>query len=183
MSELKDRVVLLPGRVILLEGAINDFQEAELSRLILNLNLEDESAIIELRINSRGGLIPAQSHMVDAILYSDAPVHGTVTRRAYSSALTILQACVWRRAYRNACLMFHGPNLTGVRIDDPKFKAILKETRGDHAAFLEDLSKRTGQSVKKLARWSSEEKYFNAKKALRYGLIDEIVPVVARSEG
>ncbi|KND46853.1 MAG: hypothetical protein AB199_00245 [Parcubacteria bacterium C7867-004] len=175
MSLNEADAALLARRMILISGPIDDELQKRIIDSVFYLNMRDESTAISLYIDSRGGSVPTHFHIADVLANSNAPVHGLVIGRAFSAAFNILQACDVRKAYPHADLMFHAPDLTGVRVDDPNFLNIVRASMTEHQDHIACFSRRSGQSISDWQRWSREQKYFTGVDAKRLGIVDEVV--------
>ena len=162
-------------REILIMSTVDNNLQSLAIQSIMALERIEPDAPITLIIDSQGGSIPARLHITDAIRASKAPVHGLVVGRAYSSAFMILQACVRRSAYPNADLMYHAPDLSGVRIDSQDFLETLEASVLQHRTFIDCISLRSGQTAEEWRRWSREQRVFNGVQAGELGIVDEVV--------
>ncbi len=166
---------LLAKRYLLLQGEITSKHQEKLSQFIFYLNAIDHT-LITLLIDSGGGAKKSGLMICDAIKLSTAPIDALVIGAAYSASFRILQSCRKRIAYPNAKFMFHGSSFSGSRrIDEEDFETELNELRTSHEEQLRLISKRSGQPIKELRKWSKQEHYFTAEEAKKFGFIDEIV--------
>ncbi len=167
---------LLRKRQILIYGRIDEVIEEYIVKAILLLNASSTRRTITIFINSRGGEVHPNKHIVDVVENSTAPTHGIVLGRAFSSAFNILQVCTRRIAYQNADLMYHASDMAGVRVDDRKSRGrMIKEMAATHEEFLKYLSERSGQPVERWRRWSLTQEYFTGRQAILLGILDEVI--------
>lgn len=164
---------LLKRQIVLAEMITGDTHDL-LSSHILYLNAKSYEPIT-LIVHSEGGSCCATDHICDAIRRSVAPVHGLVIGEAGSGAFLVLQACHRRLAYPNAHLLFHSPDLGGVRVDLPNLRGEIAKALLAHRRNLHMVARRCKQSVATVAEWSRTEYSFTAIEALKHGIIDEIV--------
>lgn len=165
----------LAKRQILFQGDVDSEMQARITRLILYLNTIDDKQPITLLIDSCGGQTKLSLSICDAIEQSRAVVTGLVVADAFSAAFRILQSCHRRLAYPRARLQFHAPAIDGIRIDDDRWDQYITDLRGLNEEQLHVYAKRSKQSMRQLRKWSKEEEFFSAAKALKLGFIDELV--------
>jgi ATP-dependent Clp protease protease subunit len=133
---------------------------------------------ITLYIDSTGGGDKSGFAIADAIACSRAPIRAIVECNAYSVAFDILLRCTRRIAYPHAHIMFHGSTIK-LRIDAKGLRKKLRYEMRLHEREIAFIAKRSGQSERKIEKWSRQERKFNAQEALKRGLIDEIAEPVA----
>lgn len=163
---------LMKHRRLLLRGKYTSDTQDVLSTALLLLDLEGQEPI-RLDIDSAGGDANPARYLGDVIRSLQSPVHGCVVGAAYSSAFVILQACDLRLAFPNARLMFHSTS-TEVETDHPDTAHRLAHARRLNELNLTELSKRSGQPLSRLRRWSGMGRFFRAEEALELGFIDRI---------
>ncbi|MFH0804347.1 MAG: ATP-dependent Clp protease proteolytic subunit [Candidatus Zambryskibacteria bacterium] len=169
---------LLQKRQILLIGKIDNDAQEIISGYIIYLNSLGSDPI-SLFIDSTGGFTDAEVGLVDVISISHAPVHGVVTRVAFSAAFGLLQACRVRKAYPHAMFMFHAPRIKEMVVDnEEKLNEDICFFRQLHDEQIESYSKRSGQPKESWIEWSRKEKRFTAQEALTLKMIDEIIQPV-----
>lgn len=133
----------------------------------------DKRIPIQIYIDSPGGLVTTSLEIIDAIHNSKTPVYTIVTGTAYSGAFFITIAGHKRMAFKNSTFLFHEGS--GGALGDAH--KVLQQS-----AFYKDLLKQLRKHVIKSTKITNEmytqhEKddwYFDAKKALKFGVIDEI---------
>ena len=133
----------------------------------------EERIPIQIYINSPGGLISASLEIIDAIQNSTTPVHTVVTGTAYSGAFFISIAGHMRYAFPSATFLFHegmceiGGDAHKVLQQIAFYKKQLKRLKELVLEFTE-IPEKTYKKHKK------DDWLFDAKKALKLGVIDEI---------
>lgn len=133
----------------------------------------EERIPIQIYIDSPGGLISTSFQIIDMIQKSETPVITVATGTAYSGAFFILTAGHKRYAFPNATFLFHEGS--GGTLGDAH--KVLQQSK-----FYESLLRQIKNHVLKTTKipaslYEKHEKddwYFNAKKALKLGVIDEI---------
>lgn len=128
---------------------------------------------IQIYIDSPGGLITTSFQIIDAIKNSKTPVVTVVTGTAYSGAFFILTAGHRRYAFPNATFLFHegsGGTLGDAHkvLQQSKFyESLLKQIK-NHVLETTNIPRSLYEEHEK------DDWYFNAKKAVKLGVIDGI---------
>jgi len=148
---------------------------AIIGQLLLLDALNNEE--ITLYINCSGGDVEAGLFPIYDIIQSlKSPIRTIVIGQAYSSAAILLAAGTKGRrfAYPHAQVMIHNisTDLTGTAESIDRDTKLLKKL---NQVMMETLVKHTGQPMRKIKKYCSDEKTFNAKEALKAGLIDDII--------
>ena len=133
----------------------------------------EERLPIQIYIDSPGGMITTALQIIDAIQISKTPVITIATGTAYSGAFFILTAGHHRCAFPNATFLFHEGS--GGALGDAH--KVLQQ-----ADFYEKLLKQIKRHVLKTTsitndlyeQHKTDDWYFNSKRALKLGVIDEI---------
>lgn len=135
---------------------------------------------VTLLINSGGGFDYCYTGIKAAMLESGIAFRGLVMSRAHSNGFRILQDCDSRVAVSDATLMFHWG---GARLGNSELAALMAgETWPTEAVIntqllvLRQAIARTGLSEEDLRRFALYERYFSAEEALKFNMIDEIIP-------
>lgn len=169
---------LMLSRKIFLEGKINNETACEIIREIMILASEDDSAPIDLLINSPGGEWRAGLLLVDAIETSPVPIRLFCLGRAYSmAAILFASGNHGRFLLKNSELMLHEPLLGDSIAGSTSSIKTVAETLGvvkkQMIKLLSDHTGRTEEEIEEVSR--SEAKYFDAAQSVEYGLADAIV--------
>ena len=135
---------------------------------------KSEDDVIHLHIHSEGGCVFSCFTIVDKIRTLKTPVYSYINGMAASSATMISVVCNKRFIYRNAYMLIHqlSSGMAGKYnelVDDMEnnnslmnnIKAIYKEHTNIHGNALDKILKR--------------DMWWNAKKCLECGLVDEII--------
>lgn len=133
----------------------------------------EERIPIQIYIDSPGGLITTSFQIIDMIQKSKTPVVTIATGTAYSGAFFILTAGHVRYAFPNATFLFHegsGGTLGDAHkvLQQSKFYESLLRQIKTHVLST------TKIPVSLYEKHEKDDWYFNAKKALKLGVIDEI---------
>lgn len=166
---------LLKDRVIFLSGEINDSVSNIIVSELLYLDSLNNDDIF-LYINSPGGSVSAGMAIYDTINYIKSDVKTIAIGLAASMGAFILANGTKgkRCSLKNSEIMIHQPlGGTSGQATDIKIAAehILK-TKDKINKILADV---TGNSLKKIEKDTDRDNFMDAKEALDYGLIDQII--------
>lgn len=129
---------------------------------------------IQLYIDSPGGLLTTSLEIIDAIKASKTPVWTIVTGTAYSGGFFIAIAGHRRMAFKNATFLFHEGS--GGTLGDAH--KVLQQSDFYKNVLLKSIKNHVISSTKIRADLYEEHKkddwYFDSKRALKLGVIDEI---------
>ena len=183
---LKERIVYLGLPLV----SSDDFKrEIDVSGLIiaqlLYLQFDDPEKPIFLYINSTGtswydgsaiGFETEAFAICDTITYVRPPVHTICIGQAMGTAAMILSAGTkgQRASLPHATIVLNQAR-TGTRGQATDIQIRAKEVLANKQAFLEILSKNTGQSVEKIAKDTDRMFYMTPEEAKNYGLIDKVL--------
>ena len=168
---------LLKDRIVFLGGEVDDDSANLIVAQLLFLEADDPDKDISLYINSPGGSVTAGMAIYDTMQYIKCDVSTICIGMAASMGAFLLTAGAKgkRRALPNSEIMIHQPlggargQATDVAIQAEQLVKIKKKLNGI-------LSARTGQPIEKVQADTERDNYMDAKAALAYGLIDEIIP-------
>ena len=166
---------LLKDRVIFLSGEINDSVSNIIVSELLYLDSLNNDDIF-LYINSPGGSVSAGMAIYDTMNYIKSDVKTIAIGLAASMGACILANGTKgkRCSLKNSEIMIHQPlGGTSGQATDIKIAAehILK-TKDKINKILADV---TGNSLKKIEKDTDRDNFMDAKEALDYGLIDQII--------
>ena len=167
--------LLLENRVLFLIGEINYSSAARIIMQMLYLENQKRGQDINLYINSPGGSVDDTLAIYDTMRFISSDVQTYCIGRAYSGGSVLLSAGTKgkRHILPHAKVMIHQPygGVTGQTTDIQiqaeqiiKAKHTLAEILADH----------TGQDVERVIADGERDKFFTAKEALEYGLVDEV---------
>tara|TARA_B100000902_G_C27303177_1_gene913982 strand:- start:1890 stop:2489 length:600 start_codon:yes stop_codon:yes gene_type:complete len=167
---------LLKERIIFLGTPINDYVSSLVIAQLLFLEAEDPEKDVFIYINSPGGVITSGFGILDTMNYIKPDISTICMGQAASMAAVILSAGTKgkRMILENSRVMIHQP-LGGVQGQATDIEIHTKEI-----LFLKDklnkiLSKNTGQTVKTIENDTNRDNFMSAERALKYGLVDEIL--------
>lgn len=166
---------LLKDRIIFLSGEINDNVTSIIVSELLYLDAQNHDDIF-LYINSPGGSVSSGLAIYDTMNYIKSDVRTIVIGIAASMGAFLLSSGTKgkRCALPNAEIMIHQVlggaqgQATDIKIHTDHILRLKKKLN-------ETLASNTGKSIKKIAKDCERDNFMNAKEALKYGLIDEII--------
>lgn len=178
-------VELLEDRTLFLDGEINIETVGKLLKqlLILQTRGKTKKQPIKLYINSPGGSVYDMLAVYDAIRSSPCEIHTIVTGTAMSAAAFILISGHKRYAYENSKIMLH--ELSTYKDGYVKFSDLQIEQQENqdlmdtlykilrkHTKFKDQGGKKEHDYMPDLYK----DMYLSATTALKWGLIDYIIP-------
>ncbi len=168
---------LLKDRIIFLGGEITDEEANLVVAQLLFLEADDPDKDISLYINSPGGSVTAGMAIYDTMQYIKCDVSTICIGMAASMGAFLLAAGVKgkRRALPNSEIMIHQP-LGGARGQATDVAIHADWLLRTKKKLNEILAERTGQPIERVQADTERDNFMTAEDALRYGLIDEIIP-------
>ena len=168
---------LLKDRIIFLGGEVTDDEANLIVAQMLFLEADDPDKDISLYINSPGGSITAGMAIYDTMQYIRCDVSTICIGMAASMSAFLLAAGAngKRRALPNGEILIHQP-LGGARGQATEVAIHAEQLIKTREKMNKILAERTGQTVEQIALDTERDHYMTAEEALKYGLIDEIIP-------
>lgn len=168
--------MLLENRVVFLVGEINYSSATGVIMRLLHLQSQKKDADINLYINSHGGSVDDTLAIYDTIQFLSCDVSTVCIGRAQSGAAVVLAAGAKEKRYilPHARIMIHQPygGVTGQTTD---IQIQAEEILRSKQQLNEILAKATGKSVEQVEEDSERDRYFSAKEAKEYGLVDDVL--------
>jgi len=168
--------LLLKERIVFLGTPVNDQVANLIVAQLLFLDREDPEREISLYINSPGGEIYPGLAIYDTIQLVRAPV-STIAVGWTASMGTVLLAA-GRKGHRyalpNATIHMH-PAGGGARGYAPDVEIQARELLRMQALLKDIMSKHTGQSVERISKDFDRDYFMDAKAAVEYGIVDEVL--------
>jgi len=166
---------LLKDRVVFIVGEINDNNANIIISELLYLDSLNHNEI-NLYINSPGGSVTAGMAIYDTMNYIKSDVRTIVIGMAASMAAFLLAAGTpgKRCALPNAEVMIHQP-LGGAHGQATEIKIAAERILKLKKKLNEILAQKTKKTIKKITFDTERDCFMDAKEALDYGLIDEII--------
>ena len=168
---------LLKDRIVFLGGEVTDEEANLVVAQLLFLEADDPDKDISLYINSPGGSVTAGMAIYDTMQYIKCDVSTICLGMAASMGAFLLAAGVKgkRRALPNSEIMIHQP-LGGARGQATDVAIHADWLLRTKKKMNEILAARTGQPIERVQADTERDNFMTAEDALRYGLIDEIIP-------
>lgn len=176
--------LLLENRIVFLgsspetggQSPITDYLANITIQKLLYLQYDNRNQDIHMYINCPGGSVSATLAIYDTMQYMECDISTYCMGLAASGAAIILAAGKKgkRFALPNSKVMIHQPwGQVGGQISDIEIQAteIVKERQ----RLNEILAHHTGQPVEGIAQETERDRYFTAKEAKEFGLVDEVI--------
>jgi len=168
--------LLLKNRIVFLGTPIND-QIANLTvAQLLFLNQEDREAPISMYINSPGGQVYAGLAIYDTMQMITNPISTVAVGVTASFGTVLLTAGTkgQRYALPHATIHIHQP-LGGVQGQATDIEIEAREILRLKTRLNQILSFHTGQSVETIEKDTDRNFYMDAKGAVDYGIVDQVL--------
>ena len=179
VNKMMNSVFRIEGeRIIYINGEITDEMSVAFNIMLLSMDAESPEEDICVYINSPGGSVQAGLAMVDTMNLISSDVSTVAVGMAASMGAILLMSGAKgkRRILPHSKVLIHQPlgGISGIiRASDLENSAKnLIRTRDELYEIIRDC---TGQSLKKISEDCSKDFELNAKEALEYGIVDEIV--------
>ena len=167
---------LLKDRIIFLSGEIDDNTANLVVAQMLFLEMENPDLDINLYINSPGGSVTAGMAIYDTMQYIKCPTATLCVGMAASMGAFLLAAGAKgkRRALPNSEIMIHQPSAgTSGKVTD--MQIYLDQFQRIKTNMNPFLAERTGKTVEEVKNATERDNFMDAKQALEFGIVDEIV--------
>lgn len=167
---------LLKDRIVFVGDTIETNMANTVIAQLLFLEKENPDEDIQMFINSQGGQVTAGMAILDTMNYIKCDV-STIAVGLAASMGTVLLANGKkgkRFALPNSKIHIHQP-LGGVEGQASDIAIEAEEILKIRKNLYEILSERTGQSMRQIEKDADRDKYFTAKEAKEYGLVDKII--------
>ena len=167
---------LLKDRIIFVTGPIETEMANTVVAQLLFLEKENPKEDIQMFINSQGGQITAGMAILDTMNYIKCDISTIAVGLAASMGTVLLANGTKgkRFALPNSKIHIHQP-IGGVEGQASDIAIEAEEILKTKRLLYEFLSERTGKSVKQIEKDADRDKYFTAKEAKEYGLIDKVI--------
>ena len=168
--------LLLKERIIFLGTPIDDQVANLMVAQLLFLNHEDPEREIQMYINSPGGVIYAGLAIYDTMQMISNPISTVAVGVTASFGTVLLTAGTKGRRYAlpNATIHMHQP-LGGAQGQATDIEIQAKQILRLKALLLGIMAKHTGQPLDVIERDSDRDYYLEAKGAVEYGLVDQVL--------
>ena len=172
--------LLLRNRIIFLGTPINDQVANLIVAQLLYLSAEDAQSPIQMYINSPGGAVYAGMAIYDTMQMISNPISTVAVGVTASFGTVLLTAGTkgQRYALPNATIHMHQV-LGGAQGQASDIEIQAREILRLKATLNEILAKHTGQSIESIDHDTNRDFYMDAKAAVGYGLVDQMMEVPA----
>lgn len=170
--------LLLRNRIIFLGTPINDQVANLIVAQLLYLSSEDPESPIQMYINSPGGQVYAGLAIYDTMQMISNPI-STVAVGVTASFGTVLLTAGnkgSRYALPNATIHMHQV-LGGVQGQASDIEIHARETLRLKDLLTEMIARHTSQSIEKIDRDTNRDFFLDAKGAVDYGLVDQVMEI------
>ena len=167
---------LLKERIIFLVGPINDNVASLVTAQLLFLESEDPKKVINLYINSPGGLVTAGLGIYDTMQYIRPDVSTLCIGQAASMGSFLLAAGKKGKRFSlpNSRIMVHQPS-AGFQGQATDIEIHANEVMDLKKRLNEIYSKHTGKEVDDVKKALERDNFMTPELAKEFGLIDEVV--------
>jgi len=170
--------LLLKERIIFLGTPIDDQVANVIVAQLLFLNHEDPEREIRMYINSPGGVIYAGMAIYDTMQIVTNPISTTAVGVTASFGTVLLAAGTKGRRYAlpHATIHMHQP-LGGAQGQASDIAIAAKQIMRQKEILNGILSNHTSQPLEMIERDTDRDFYMDAKQAVEYGLVDQVLDV------
>lgn len=167
---------LLKERIVFIGTPIDDVVANITVAQLLYLQSEDATKDINLYINSPGGSIYAGLAIYDTMQWLQPDVSTACLGMAMSMGAVLLTAGEKGKRFclPNSTMLIHQP-LGGAEGQAADIEITAREILRLRRNLYDILSKHTGQTVERIMQDSDRNYYLDAKQAVEYGLVDDVL--------
>jgi len=167
---------LLKERIVFLGSEVKDQNANAICAQMLLLSAEDPEADIFLYINSPGGSVDSGMAIYDTMQFvpNDVATFGMGLAASMGQFLLCAGTKGKRYALPHARIMMHQPSGgMGGSASDIKIQA--QQSLHIKKVLFELISQHTGQPLEQVERDADRDRWFKAKEAKEYGLVDHVI--------
>ncbi len=170
--------LLLKERIIFLGTPIDDQIANLIVAQLLFLNHEDSEREIQMYINSPGGIVYAGFAIYDTMKMLSNPISTVAVGVTASFGTVLLTAGTKGRRYAlpHATIHMHQP-LGGAQGQATDIEIAARQILRQKAILNNILANSTGQPLEIIERDTDRDFYLDAKGAVEYGLVDQVLEV------
>jgi ATP-dependent Clp protease protease subunit len=174
---------LIKERIIFLGTAIDDQVANVIVAQLLYLTHEDSEREIQMYINSPGGIVYAGFAIYDTMKMIPNPISTVAVGVTASFGTVLLTAGTKGRRYAlpHATIHMHQP-LGGAQGQATDIEIAARQILRQKAILNDILAKSTGQPLEVIERDTDRDFYLDAKAAVDYGLVDQVLEVPEKSK-
>ena len=169
---------LLRERIVFLNGPIDDNVSALVCAQLLFLEAESPGKEIAMYINSPGGVVTSGFAIYDTMKMISNPISTVAVGVTASFGTVLLTAGTKGRRYTlpHATIHMHQP-LGGAQGQATDIEIAARQILRQKAILNDILAKSTGQPLEVIERDTDRDFYLDAKSAVEYGLVDQVLEV------
>jgi ATP-dependent Clp protease protease subunit len=174
---------LIKERIIFLGTAIDDQVANVIVAQLLYLTHEDSEREIQMYINSPGGIVYAGFAIYDTMKMIPNPISTVAVGVTASFGTVLLTAGTKGRRYAlpHATIHMHQP-LGGAQGQATDIEIAARQILRQKAILNDILAKSTGQPLEVIERDTDRDFYLDAKAAVDYGLVDQVLEVPEKTK-
>lgn len=169
---------LAADRILFIHDYIDDRVATDIMATLILKDSEDSNQKISLFINSGGGDIRSIFMIYDTIKILQSPIETICVGSAYDESVLLLAVGHpgMRYATKNS-LIAPGQLISGgtMMADLEDAFILMDRIKRDNKSYMTALAKCTKKTLKQVMIDFERQKFFTAKQALQYGIIDSIV--------
>jgi len=173
--------LLLKERIIFVGTPIDDQVANVIVAQLLFLNREDPEKEIQMYINSPGGVIYSGLAIYDTMQMISNPISTVAVGVTASFGTVLLTAGAKGRRYAlpNATIHLHQP-LGGAQGQATDIEIQTKQILRLRTLLNDIMARHTGKSVEVIKQDTERDFYLDAKQAVEYGLVDQVLEIPAK---
>ena len=170
--------LLLKERIVFLGTQIDDQVANVIVAQLLFLSREDPDREIQMYINSPGGVITSGFAIYDTMQMITNPISTVAVGQTASFGTVLLTAGTKGRRYAlpNATVHMHQP-LGGAQGQATDIEIQTKQILRMKSLLNDIMAKHTGQPVDVIKRDTERDFFMDAKEAVEYGLVDQVLEI------
>jgi ATP-dependent Clp protease protease subunit len=169
---------MLAERIVFLGAPVDETSALDVMAQLLYLDSEGPDRDIRLYLNSPGGSLTATMAIYDTMQHIHADVATFCLGQAGAAATVLLAAGTpgKRAVLPYARVIIHEPALGTMTGPSDDLQLQAEELLRNRATMARILAEHTGQSIERISRDLSRETILEAKEAVNYGIVDDLIP-------
>lgn len=177
MLHKKMEEIYLKQRRVYFWGQVDDKSMEKIISKILFLDAYEPGKEIDLFLSSPGGSVTSGLALLDVMKMIQSPVNTICMGLAASMGSMILSQGVKgkRKIFENGRVMIHQPSIGGVQGQAIELEITAKQIVKTRRILAEILATNCGQPVEKILKDFDRDYWLDAKEAIEYGIVDEII--------
>lgn len=169
--------IFLKQRRVYFWGPVDDKSMEKIIGKILFLDAYEPGKDIDLFLSSPGGSVTSGLVLLDTMKMISSPVNTICMGLAASMGSMILSHGVKgkRKIFENGRVMIHQPSIGGIQGQAIELEITAKQIIKTRKLLADILSTNCGQPVEKILKDFDRDYWMDAKEAIEYGIVDEII--------